>query len=142
MEQQTPIFGQGEYKFVYGKKQQYSLILWPLSFGDQMKVSDIVVKFVRGLADLYIPSEDGKQKGDMEIVSEAVTLIGENITKIVALAADLPENDKDIVALRDNITNMQLADLVNYIWEVNYGSVRKNYGGLISELKQVLTQAK
>jgi hypothetical protein len=37
---------------------------------------------------------------------------------------------------------MQMAQLVEYIWETNYGSVRKNFAGLMEELGSLLGKLK
>ena len=133
------IFDQGEYTFIYGKKNQYNLTLWPLSVGDQLKVSGLVTGFIGTLATILTSEE---RPNEAVVVDTAISLVANNITKIVALTADLPEDDERIVNLMDNMTNMQMAHLVEYIWETNYGSVRKNYAGLMEELGSLLGKLK
>lgn len=133
------IFDQGEYTFIYGKKNQYNLTLWPLSVGDQLKVSGLVTGFI-GTLTVILTAEE--RPHEAVIVDTAISLVAKNITKIVALTADLPEDDERIVNLMDNMTNMQMAHLVEYIWETNYGSVRKNYAGLMEELGSLLGKLK
>ena len=133
------VFGQDEYRFVYGKKNQHSLSLWPLSVGDQLKVSSFVAGFINTLAASFSAEE---RPSEAAIVAMAVNLIAKDITKVVALTADLPEDDERIVNLMDNLTNMQMAQLVQYVWETNYGSVRKNYASLIEELGSLLGKIK
>ena len=133
------IFDQGEYTFIYGKKNQHNLTLWPLSVGDQLKVSGLVTGFMGTLATILTSEE---RPNEAVVVDTAISLVAKNITKIVALTADLPEDDERIVNLMDNMTNMQMAHLVEYIWETNYGSVRKNYAGLMEELGSLLGKLK
>lgn len=133
------VFGQDEYTFIYGKKNQYNLTLWPLSVGDQLKVSGLVTGFIGTLATILTSEE---RPNEAVVVDTAISLVAKNITKIVALTADLPEDDERIVNLMDNMTNMQMAHLVEYIWETNYGSVRKNYAGLMEELGSLLGKLK
>lgn len=133
------VFGQGAYTFVYGKKEQYNITLWPLSVGDQLKVSALVTGFLNTLATMYMAEE---RPSEAAVVSSAINLVAQNITKVVAIAADLPEDDDRIKSLLDNMTNMQMAQLVEYIWETNYGSVRKNFSSLIEELGSLLGKAK
>lgn len=133
------VFGQGEYTFVYGKKNQYNLVLWPLSVGDQLKVSSLVTGFITTLAALIA---DDERPSEAVVIERAISLIMTDIQKVVALTADIPEDDERIVSLMDNITNMQLAQLVEYVWETNYGSVRKNYSRLMEELGGLLGKLK
>jgi hypothetical protein len=133
------VFGQGAYTFVYGKKGQYNLELWPLSVGDQLKVSALVTGFLNTLASMVMAEE---RPSEAAVVSSAVNLVAQNITKVVAIAADLPEDDDRIKGLLDNMTNMQMAQLVEYVWETNYGSVRKNFAGLMEELRSLLGKLK
>ena len=133
------VFGQGAYTFVYGKKEQYNITLWPLSVGDQLKVSALVTGFLNTLANMYMAEE---RPSEAALVSSAMNLVAQNITKVIALAADLPEDDDRIKSLLDNMTNMQMAQLVEYIWQTNYGSVRKNFAGLMEELGSLLGKLK
>ena len=133
------VFGQGAYTFVYGKKEQYNITLWPLSVGDQLKVSALVTGFLNTLANMYMAEE---RPSEAAAVSSAINLVAQNITKVVAIAADLLEDDDRIKSLLDNMTNMQMAQLVEYIWQTNYGSVRKNFAGLMEELGSLLGKLK
>ena len=133
------VFGQDEYTFIYGKKNQYNLTLWPLSVGDQLKVSGLVTGFIGTLATILTSEE---RPSEAAVVAMAVNLIAKDITKVVALTADLPEDDERIVNLLDNLTNMQMAQLVQYVWETNYDSVRKNYASLMEELGSLLGKLK
>lgn len=133
--EKTQVFEQGSYTFVYGKKLQYNITLWPLSVGDQLKVSSLVTGFLNTLANMIMAEE---RPSEAAVVSSAINLVAQNITKVVAIAADLPEDDDRIKSLLDNMTNMQMAQLVEYIWDTNYGAVRKNYASLMEELGSLL----
>ena len=133
--EKTQVFEQGSYTFVYGKKLQYNITLWPLSVGDQLKVSSLVTGFLNTLANMIMAEE---RPSEAAIVASAVNLVAQDITKVVAIAADLPEDDDRIKSLLDNMTNMQMAQLVEYIWDTNYGAVRKNYASLMEELGSLL----
>lgn len=133
--EKTQVFEQGSYTFVYGKKLQYNITLWPLSVGDQLKVSSLVTGFLNTLANMIMAEE---RPSEAAIVASAVNLVAQDITKVVAIAADLPEDDDRVKSLLDNMTNMQMAQLVEYIWDTNYGAVRKNYASLMEELGSLL----
>lgn len=137
--QEQQVFGKGPYTFVYGKKEQYRLELWPLSLRDQLKITGLVVTFITSIASF---TSEGSEATRLDVVKGMADLIAKNFTKIAAIAADLPETDERIASLEENVTNNQLMEFVQYIWETNYGSVRKNYEGLISELAGMLSRAK
>lgn len=137
--QEQQVFGKGPYTFVYGKKEQYRLELWPLSLRDQLKITGLVVTFITSIVSF---TSEGSEATRLDVVKGMADLIAKNFTKIAAIAADLPETDERITSLEENVTNNQLMEFVQYIWETNYGSVRKNYESLIGELTGMLSRAK
>lgn len=98
----------------YGKKEIKKLTLYPLSVGDQFTITDIINKIFMGFAEV-------QSKGRMtEVTSIGLVLeaIKENIYKIIMLVADVSEDKaKEIIS---NLTNSQLLDIVEIIWEVNF----------------------
>lgn len=98
----------------YGKKEIKKLTLYPLSVGDQFTITDIINKIFMGFAEV-------QSKGKMtEVTSIGLVLeaIKENIYKIIMLVADVSEDKaKEIIS---NLTNSQLLDIVEIIWEVNF----------------------
>lgn len=131
MQESIGVFGQNVFIWTYGKRMDKRLELFPLSMADQLKLSKLIVGVFHQVAEV----QAGKGiAGDVQFISAAMDLIGQNIEKVVALVADLPEDDERICEISSHLTNDQLMGFVQYVWETNFGAVRKNYKSLFSEL--------
>jgi hypothetical protein len=115
----------------YGKKELKTLIIYPLSLGDQFKVTDMITKVIQEIAD----SQKAGQVSDYAVVDVAVTSIKENIGKILSLIADLPKDKIDKIIY--DLTNTQLMELVDIVWSVNFEPALKKGKSLFEKGRSV-----
>jgi hypothetical protein len=115
----------------YGKKEMKTLTLYPLSIGDQFKVTDIITKVVQDLVA-------GQQKGllsDFAFMTSVMGALEENLAKILTLIADISEDEaKKVIA---DLTNSQLMDIVEMVWEVDFEPALKKGKNLFERGKKV-----
>jgi len=107
-----------------GKRTLRKITIYPLSLGDEIKLTGIITKAVSNAP------VDGD---DLAFVAFIVTLIEENLGTILQLVTD--EEDAD--ALMSDITNLQGGEIAEIIYDVNYDAVAKNLKGLFSKIKNV-----
>ncbi|MCE5226097.1 MAG: hypothetical protein LLG05_09610 [Porphyromonadaceae bacterium] len=115
----------------YGKKELHSLSLYPLSLADQFTVTDIVTEIAQQLMD-------AKNKGitsDVVFVTATMKILQENISKVLALIADITVKESDEIIKQ--LTNDQLMDLLNHVWEVNFEPLAKKGKSLLEKGKQM-----
>ena len=110
-----------------GVKKLRKIFIYPLSVVDQFKVTDL---FQEVIGAFFV----NKEAKDMVIVSMFISIIKDNIPKILALVID-PE--EDVTALLGEITNNQLTIIGNILYEMNYEIISKNVGGLLKKLPQI-----
>ena len=93
----------------YGKKELKELTLYPLSIGDQFKVTDMITMIVQQLVS-------GTREGhlsDFVFMTAVMQALETNLGKILSLIADIPEDEaKEIVNI---LTNTQLLDIVESV---------------------------
>ena len=101
-----------------GVRKLYNLTVFPLSFGQQIELSNLIGDAVAGFYQK-------KAIKDAEFVAFLVKVIGENATRILEMVTD-PDEIKEIVKdsekkeLIDNITNKQLIEISEIIYEDNF----------------------
>jgi len=120
-------------EITYGKRTFKKIIIYPLSIGDQFKVTDLITEFIKRLVEV-------QQKGvtnEFALVTAAIKILEENIIKILSLVADATEEEcEDIV---NNMTNTQLMDVVEIIWTVNYEPAIKKGRSLFEKGKSIFS---
>jgi len=109
-----------------GTRKLREIKIYPLSVGDQIKMSDLITK---ALQKFFI----GSDKGDVEYVTFLLDLIRKNIVRILEYVMD----EKVSNAFLDDITNFQLSEIAKIIYEVNYESPAKNVESLLSQAKNL-----
>jgi len=115
----------------YGKKELKTLTIYPLSLGDQFKVTDMITKVIQEIAD----SQKLGQTSDYAVIDVAMTAIKDNIGKILSLIADLPKDKIDKIIY--DLTNTQLVDLVDVVWSVNFEPALKKGKSLFEKGRSV-----
>lgn len=110
----------------YGVRELKEANIYPLSVSDQMKATDIISK-------VFVSFSSLEEMEDMEVVSFAAKTIKENIEKVLALVMD-----EGKVIPFDDLTNNQLNNIVNIIFEVNYEGIIKNFKDLFGKMKTLL----
>lgn len=130
------VFTNNEFLWTYGRREPQQLKLYPLSFGDQLKISDIIITMFAEYSNRL--RELGEDADPQTLILQCMQgPLAENFQRIIAIVADIDPKDDVVVTIQDNVTNLQLGELVSYIWEVNYGAVIKNYGSLFADMKRL-----
>jgi hypothetical protein len=100
----------------YGKKEIKSLILYPLSIGDQFKVTNMITEIVQ---DLVMTESKGVAAiTDLAFMTAVMKTIETNLEKVLSLITDIPEDEcKKIIG---EMTNIQFVTLVESVWVTDY----------------------
>lgn len=112
--------------FVYGIRGLQELTIYPLSVGDQLKMTELIQE----LATKYFMREDDTVS-DMEFIKEIIEFIQNNLKQIVKLVVDREINVKDVLY---DMTNNQAIVLAEIIYKVNYESLAKNVKSLVEKI--------
>ena len=107
-----------------GVRRLRTIKVYPLSASDQFELSDIITEAIK----TFMASE-----GEMDIafVSVMVKLVSENIGKILEFVTD--EKDRGDNILKD-LTNNQVIEIAEIIYEVNYAALQKKVTSLLMVL--------
>lgn len=117
-------------EFIYGNKDLYSVMLYPLSIGDQKKALDIILAVVREVA-----KPEWTQASEVEIIETFVGILEKNIVKILSMVASAPEETAQNIL--DNCTNDQFVELITAVWDVNFEDAVKNGRSLFDRIRQI-----
>lgn len=109
--------------------------LYPLSVGDQMKMTALMASTISG----FLVTKEAKDETAM--VGFFVQIINENLARFVALAigekedgeGKFPETDK----MLEDTTNVQASEIAKVIYEVNYETSVKNFQSLFEQMKKL-----
>jgi hypothetical protein len=110
-----------------GIRELRTVKIYPLSFRDQSKASDIITEALnRFLA--------GQNQADIVFVKSMLDLLTERADQILSLVMDESEKGQDVLA---ELTNKQLLKIGEAIYEVNFEGIIKKAQGLFGMLMQV-----
>jgi len=123
-------------EIVYGKKELKKLTLYPLSVGDQFKVTDIVTKVVQEV----VRGQKEGQLNDFVFMSLVIEAVETNLGKILTLISDITE--EEVKTVMSQLTNTQLSVIVESIWEVDYEPMLKKGKSLFDRGKSVFSSKK
>lgn len=98
--------------------------VYPLSVKEQMELTEVISDAIR-----KFQLEQG-DANNLESIPFVLELIKNNLGKIMSIVSD--EQDGDILS---NITNEQLVDLAEIIYEMNFGSISGKIKALIGKIK-------
>lgn len=98
----------------YGKREIKSLQIYPLSIRDQFKLSNLVTTVVTNI----VAAQEENQFSDAVFMKFIMDAIEENIGELLCTMADITKEESE--AVLDSMTNPQLVELVEVIWEVNF----------------------
>jgi len=115
----------------YGKKELKDLTLYPLSIGDQFKVTDIITQIVQ---QLVTGSKEGNLS-DFLFMSAVMSALEINLGKVLTLISDITEEEAAKVV--GVMTNTQLVDVVESVWAVDYEPALKKGKNLFERGKSV-----
>ena len=104
-----------------GVRNLRKITVYPLSMSDQLKLTDLITKSVTE----QLAKADG---GELSLVSFIIKMIQENIGKIITMVTD-----EDAKVLEE-ISNSQAVEIADILFDVNYGTVAKNFKSLSEKL--------
>ena len=111
-----------------GKKALKEVEILPLSVRDQVKATKIIVGFIQDVA-----TDDALETmQNIDAMGSIMKALETNIDDILDMVTE--EGNK----LADDLTNNQLAELANHIFEVNYDGMIKNFKDLFGKVKEAL----
>ena len=99
MEDESKLLNPDIREITYGKKQLRKLTLYPLSAGDQFKVTNLVTGVVQ---ELVRGQQEGKT-GDFAFMTAVMEALQKNLGQILILISDISEEEAATVI--DQLTN-------------------------------------
>ncbi|MFA5394420.1 MAG: hypothetical protein WC346_00190 [Methanogenium sp.] len=118
-------------KIEYGKKDLKELTLYPLSIGDQFKVTNIITEVVQTL----VAGSASGQLNDLAFMTAVIQALEKNIGEVLVLIAEIsPEEAEEII---NSLTNIQLMSIVESVWDVDYEPALKKGKDLFERGKNV-----
>uniref|UniRef100_A0A6M3J8C5 Tail assembly chaperone n=1 Tax=viral metagenome TaxID=1070528 RepID=A0A6M3J8C5_9ZZZZ len=99
--------------------------IFPLSVGDELKLSEIIGEALKSFSSREDQSE-------LAFASFVIDLISENFKKILGLILGPDENNEKVMS---DFTNTQVLELIHLIYEVNFESSLKNAKSLFGKIK-------
>lgn len=130
------VFSQTPLEWHYGRDNDKTLLLYPMSMADQIRITGVITEVLSTVMKTASSVSDGNIS-DLAFVNVIAQTVRDNFITVAAIVTGKPEDDPDIADLPMHVTNMQLMEFVQYVWETNYGNVRKNYDGLFSLLAKM-----
>lgn len=120
----------------WGRKTLQEVSIYPLSVGDQGKVTDIISAVLTEYGEKY---QTGQALEAAGIVTALYNVIQQHLPSLVAIVCDIPR--EEAVTIADGMTNPQLVLFCEHIWQMNYEEVLKNVKSLMAgNTVQAMTQ--
>jgi hypothetical protein len=98
--------------------------LYPLSYRDQQKASGLITEALQRFTLV-------NQGDDMAFVATFIDLLSKNLEKVLALVVDPKDMGDDILA---ELTNSQILEICQVIYEVNFEALQKKVKGLFGTM--------
>jgi len=108
-----------------GVRNLRTIKIYPLSLGDQLEMTDLITETAQ---KFFASREEIETKNDMDFAQFFVSILRDNIKKILGLITD----ETDIMK---EISNIQTVDLANLIYEMNYAESIKNAQSLFKKIQ-------
>lgn len=109
-----------------GIRKLREVTIYPLSVASQLQATEIIAKIMNTIAGF----EDLE---DHEVVESFLTILKESMTDILKLVLD----EKECIDFAE-LTNPQLENIVNILFDKNYKDIVKNSRDLIGKIKPLL----
>ena len=103
-----------------------TITIYPLSVANQLDATDLIIKVVNGMSSL-------DKIDDEAVVKTFIDLVGDNIQKILNMVT----SEAEVIDFAE-LTNTQLLEIVQKIYEINYKDVSKNLKDLIQKMQPLL----
>jgi hypothetical protein len=108
-----------------GVRRLRKIKIYPLSAKDQFELSDLVAGGLKHFLSL------GQNMSNVDFVKESLGLIRDNLDRIIRLVTEPKDVGDDVLS---DLTNNQIAEIAEIIYEVNYASLQKKVTGLLKHL--------
>ena len=102
--------------------------IYPLSVAQQWEMSDLITQALQ----VFMQRES---KNDYEFVANLLALIKDNLAKALTLVTDLSE--QECSDLFSEMTNVQMAKIIETIYDINYKPISKNVASLLEKIVTV-----
>jgi len=124
--------------FEFGLRELKSCVIYPLSMADQFRLTNAISKAAEQYQEATLPGnitlEEVENEDTPDTVSNAaktvVNFLQENVETILVMVTD--EKDRPTM---DEMDNVQLAELVEIIFDNNYANTIKNFQSLIEKAR-------
>ncbi len=116
-------------KVQVGTKELRTVTIYPLSVADQFTMTELIGEVLE-----EVSKPDFSKKKDMEVVDYVVKTIKNNLKSILEFVLDPGEEIKFT-----ELTNTQLVEIVDIIFNANYEEVIKNLKDLTKKAKALWT---
>jgi hypothetical protein len=132
-------FEQHPFEWKYGKDSNNlsSITLYPFSMADQTEATDIIAEAIKSMT-----AEENMTLTELDLVRKIMDVIASNFLRMVKLASSDTVSEEDLAALPRKVTNMQMMTFAEYVWNTNYGDVKKNFTNLVTGVRTVLLNRK
>lgn len=132
-------FEQHPFEWKYGKDSNNlsSITLYPFSMADQTEATDIIAEAIKAMT-----AEDNMLLAELDLVRKVMDIISSNFLRMVKLASSDTITEEELEKLPRNVTNMQAMAFAEYVWNTNYGDVKKNFTNLVSGIQTVMLNRK
>jgi hypothetical protein len=114
-----------------GTREIKDVKIYPLSVADQLHMTDVITEVIQ----TFILSNVDK-KNDVEVVLFIVNAIKENAATILDLVSDSGQ------LLLSDLSNSQLLEICQIVFEVNYSDVLKNSKDLFKNFQTLMEEPK
>lgn len=116
----------------YGKREIKSITIYPLSVGDQLKVTEIIAQVISDVVDR---ESAGGKMSNFAYMNLAISAIKDNIAKLIPLISDLKTEEVD--GFLDDLTNDQLLDIADVVWKTSYEPSIKKGQDLFARMRNL-----
>ena len=111
-----------------GVRRLRKIKIYPMSAADQFKMTDMINQGLQAFSG----SQD---LNNVEFVATLVSLVQGNIGQLIELVTDEKERGDHIL---EELTNTQIAEIADIIYEVNYRTIQKKVTSLLGRLTEAL----
>lgn len=118
----------------YGVRSLRKLTIYPMSMADQKKFGSMFQEIIE---EYLNQTPDGPMNASdlLPFATMVLKLIGENIKELLKLITDL--RDRELDTFFDEVTNVQMSNIINAVYEENFDTPSKNLTGLVETIKQL-----
>jgi hypothetical protein len=124
MENKSEIMNPQVKKVTIGKKFLKEINVYPLSAGDQIKLSHILSNAMKG-------AFEKAQSSEFEFLNFLMGIVQDNLGKVLSFVTDEGES------LAEDITNEQVIEIGTIIYETNFVTLKKKLQMMITKVREL-----